>query len=129
MNELGVAAVVADPGNLQLHTCYEIAAAARLTLPTVAAMPSDSHPVAGLPWIGIFSDRIDHPRDFMPGSAWINDSGKAALLGQHVAMADAACLNSDSHRSTDRLPHPLIHQLETSARATHTYYFHRATST
>jgi hypothetical protein len=44
-------------------------------------MPSDSHPVAGLPRIGILSDRIDHARDFVPGRSRIDDSRNTTFLG------------------------------------------------
>ena len=48
-HELRVAAVVADTGNLQLHTCYEITPAARFAFPAVSAMPADSYPIADFP--------------------------------------------------------------------------------
>src|SRR5271165_4363726 len=88
-------------------------------------MPSDSHPVAGLPWIGSFSDSIDHPCDFVPWRSRIDDSGNSAFLSYHVAMTDAAGLNSDSHRSANGLRYRFIYQLKASTSAIHAYYFHQ----
>jgi hypothetical protein len=59
-------------------------------------MPSNSHSIPGFPWIGIRTYRIDHPRDFVPWRARIDDSWKDSLLGYDVAMTDAASLNPDS---------------------------------
>ena len=88
-------------------------------------MPSDAYTVADFPWIGSFTDRVDHARDLMPRRSRIGDSGHDAFLGYDVAMTDAAGLNFDSHGAADRLGHRLFGQAEISASAIHTHYFHR----
>src|SRR5215472_5781410 len=60
-----IAAVIADPRNLQFDAGHEIAAPARIASPTIPAKPSDSDSITGLPWLGIWPERIYYSGDLV----------------------------------------------------------------
>src|SRR5579883_199438 len=78
----------------------------------MSSVPSDTGAVAGLPWIAVPRDGVDHAGDFMPGRARINDTRITAVFGEAVAMADAAGLYFDSDRSGRRLGQGLFEQFK-----------------
>jgi hypothetical protein len=87
-------------------------------------MPSDTNPVADLPWIGVRPECIDDPGDLVAGGARIDHSRKRTVLGQSVAMADAARLNLDSGAAATRVGNGRFVGREISAGTIHDYFFH-----
>lgn len=62
---------------------------------TMAAMPADADPLAGLPAGHAFADLFDHADDFVAGHPRIRDAGKRAQFGQDVTVTDPASLDLD----------------------------------
>jgi hypothetical protein len=91
----------------------------------MSALPSDSNPIADFPRPSVFSKRIDHAGDLVPGGTWISDSRKEALFGYRVAMTNAAGLDFDSYLSGARIAYGLFAKLEISTSAFHTHRFHK----
>jgi hypothetical protein len=87
-----VAAVVADPGNLQVPTIDEVAAAAWVAFETVSTMPSDADTIAEFPIARAFADRVDYSGDFVSRRARIGDAWPRSLFRKKVAMAYSARL-------------------------------------
>ena len=93
---LGVAAVVADAGDLRLLAVEEEALAARVAHEAVAAVPADADAVARLPLRHLGAHRVDAPGDFVAGDARQREPGKRPPLHERVAVADAARLDLDA---------------------------------
>jgi hypothetical protein len=62
----------------------------------MAAVPSDSHALAGFPVSDVGSDGVDAAGDFVSGDAWILDARPMAFLYERVAVADAAGFDFNS---------------------------------
>ena len=109
---LAVAAVVGDAGDLAAHAGEELPAAAGVAIAAVAAVPADAHPLARLPSGDAGADRVDHPGHLMAGDARVLDSREEPLLGDRIAVADAAGLHPDPHRPGTRLRDRPLDDLE-----------------
>src|SRR5208283_436749 len=70
-----VTAIVADAGNLFGLAVNEITAAAGIAGETMAAVPSDSDALAGLPVGDVSADGVDAASDFVAGHAGILEAG------------------------------------------------------
>jgi hypothetical protein len=62
-------------------------------------VPADSHALTGRPTDDAGADGVDHADRFMPGHARILKARPQIPFDEHVAVADAACLDSDPHRA------------------------------
>ena len=73
----------------------EISAPARQTRAVLAAMPTDTDALSGLPFGNTGTKFIDYADDFVPWNAGILNAGPNAFFGEYVAMANAAGLHLD----------------------------------
>jgi hypothetical protein len=74
----------------------EVASAAGIAGEAMAAVPSDSHAMAGFPVGDVGADGVDAPGNFVAGNAWILNAGPMAFLYECVAVADAAGFDFNS---------------------------------
>src|SRR5262249_30151086 len=79
---LAVAAVLGESRDPAGHAGEELAAAAGVALPAVAAVPADADALAGLPAGDAGADRIDHPGHLVTGDAGILNSREGPLLDE-----------------------------------------------
>ena len=114
---LGIAAIVGDAGDLQIAAGDEIAAPARLAVAIVTAVPADADALADLPWTDFRANRIDGTGDLVAGHDREAYAGKEAVLGEHIAVADATSRHLDAHLPRSRLGNVAIDQLEGPAGA------------
>ena len=84
---------MSDGGNLLVAAVNKVAAAAGITSEIVAAVPSDSDALAGLPVGYVSADGVDAAGDFVSRNAGILKAGPLAFLGQRIAVADTAGFN------------------------------------
>src|SRR2546423_1694582 len=115
---IGVAAVVGDAGDLPPLAGEEVAAAARLTVPAVAAVPADADTLPLGPVRDARADRVNDSRDFMSRHARVLNARIAALFRQRVAVADAAGLDLDAHLSGNRLRDFALDEFKRAVRLT-----------
>ena len=85
-----IASVVNDARDLRALTDSEFSSPAGLADRAVASDPADADALADLPVRNSFAQRIDDAGDFVAGDARIDDPGEQALLGNHVAVTEAA---------------------------------------
>src|SRR5215469_16413736 len=90
----------------------------------MSAVPADSNPIADLPRIRAGTECLNHSRDLMTWRAWINDSREGAVLGQRIAVTDAAGLNLHPDTTSAGFGDWLLLQFESSARAAHISLLH-----
>jgi hypothetical protein len=93
--------------------------------PAISAVPPHAHPLAGLPSHGAGAKRIDHPGHLMSGYPRVLNSRVRPLLGEGIAVADAARLYPDPDRSGARLGYLPLNGLEGPVRAGDLYHAHR----
>ena len=110
---------------LHVLAADEVAAAARLAVAAVAAEPADADALAGLPALDALADRVDDAGDLVAGDEREGDAREAALLGEHVAVADAAGLDPDEDLAAAGLGHLALDQLEVAALLGHLHRSHR----
>ena len=99
---VGVAAVEGDPGDAHVLAGDQVPAAARLAVAAVAAEPADADALADLPALDALAERRDPAGDLVAGDDREGDARVGALLGQHVAVADAAGLDPDQRLAAAR---------------------------
>ena len=109
-----VAAVVADSGNLLELAENEMAAPAGIAGEAMSAMPADADALAGLPLRDVGANRVDASGNLMAGNARVLQSGKARLLYDGVAVADAAGFNLDPNLGAARLRNRTFDDFEVS---------------
>jgi hypothetical protein len=78
-------------------TGHEVAAAARITIATVSTVPADADPLTLYPALNLLSNFIDNSGNLMSRDARVLNPRPRSLLGQRVAVADAAGLDFDAH--------------------------------
>ena len=122
---LAVAAVIGDAGDLAAHAGEELPAAAVVAIAAVAAVPPDADPLARLPSGDAGADRVDHPGHLMAGDPRVLNSREEPLLGDRIAVADAAGLHLDPHRSGARLRDRPFNDLKGPIRAGDLHDTHR----
>ena len=109
---LGVAAVVGDAGDAQRDAVDEVPAPARVAAPADPAEPADPDALAGRPALDAVAHHVDHARDLVPGDAGVGDAGPVPLLGQRVAVADAARLHGHADLPAPGLGRLALDELE-----------------
>jgi hypothetical protein len=115
---------VGEGGDLLIFAVHEIAAAARLTGKIVAAMPSDSNALTGLPVGDIGAHSIDAARDFVSRNPRIFKAGEMAFLHQSIAVADAAGFNLYADLASARIRNISLYDLEITASLANLHSFH-----
>ena len=94
-----VTTIKTDAGHLVRFTSEQIPASARVTSPAVAAVPSDTDPLAGRPADDTFANGINCPGDFVARNARVLNSGPEAFLYERIAVTNAARRDFDSNSS------------------------------
>ena len=95
-----VAAVAGEAGNLPpFAASHEIAAAAGIAVAAMPAVPADSGALSHFPAEHARADGVDHAGDLVSWNARVSDAGARTFLGVLIAVADAAGLHLDAHRS------------------------------
>lgn len=110
--ELPIAAVIRDAGDLTAHAGEELSTATVIAIPAIAAIPADSHLLARLPSCDTGAERIDHPGHFMAGNPGVLKSWENPLFRDRIAVADAASLHLTPHQPGDWLRDGTFHDLE-----------------
>ena len=95
-HEIGVAAVVADPGDLRGFAGDEVAAPAGNAVAAVPAVPAHADAHAGFPLRHVRAHRVDDSNDLVAGYAGKFYARKCAHLGECIAVADTAGLHLDA---------------------------------
>src|SRR5881394_1701042 len=91
---LGVAAVRGHASHQRFGFAGKcVAAPAGIAIPAIAALPADADALARAPPGNSAADRIDAADHLMPGDARVLNVREQPLLGDAVAMADAAGLH------------------------------------
>jgi hypothetical protein len=78
----------------------------------VPAVPADADAIADLPRRHAIADRVDAPRDLVPGHARQLDAGIPAALRKHVGVADAARFDFHAHPARAGCRHLALDDLE-----------------
>src|SRR5208282_160513 len=120
----GVAAVVADSANLQVRAGPKIAAATRETRAILPAVPANADALAFFPCGDAGAHFIDHAGHFVSGDARVRDAGEKAVLGDHIAVTHAACLDVNPHLSRARLGNFALHDFEIRSCLRYLHRFH-----
>ena len=114
-HEIGVASVASETGNLPPFAArHKIAAAAGIAVAAMPAVPADSDALSDFPAENARADGVDHAGDFVSRNARVRDARPRTFLGVFIAVADAAGLHLDAHRSCDGLRDFALHQLKRS---------------
>src|SRR5581483_5446434 len=93
---VGIAAVAGEAGDkAKVQASKKFAAAAVVAIAAVAGVPADTDTVADIPALHARTDFIDNADDLVAGDARVLDAGVETVLGNGVAVADAAGLNFD----------------------------------
>jgi hypothetical protein len=111
---LAIAAVIGDTGDLTGHAGEEFSPAAVVATSTISTVPPNAHALARMPVDDAAPNRIDHSGHLMPGYPRVLNTGVSSLLGERIAVADAACLNPDPDRSGGPFP---VSDVQRSRRA------------
>jgi hypothetical protein len=102
----------------------EVATAAGIAREIVAAVPSDSHALAGLPVGNVGAGGVDAPRDFVSGDARILEPRPIAFLYEHIAVADATGFDFNADLLAGGLGDWAFYELEIAAGFGYLDYFH-----
>src|SRR5206468_2417278 len=100
-------------------------ASARVASPAVAAVPSDTDPLAASPPNRSRADGVNRTGNLMTRDARVLNAGPKALFDQRITMADAARRHFDPNRSRRRLGDRSFNNLKWSPRARNLRYSHR----
>src|SRR5438034_7868160 len=71
-----------------------------------------------------FAECLDHARNLVAGHERIRDAGIAPLLGQHIAVADAACVYAYERLTKTGPGNLALDQLELTAGLAHLHCSH-----
>jgi hypothetical protein len=105
-------------------TSEQIPASARVASPAVAAVPSDTDPLAASPSDHSRADGVNRTGNLMTRDARVLNAGPKALFDQRITMADAARRHFDPDRSRRRLGDRSFNNLKRSPRARNLCYSH-----
>src|SRR5207249_3274736 len=114
---LAVAAVVGDTGDLTGHAGKKLSTPAVVAMAAIAAVPPNAHALPRLPSGDAGAHRIDHAGHLMTWDPRVLNSRVRSLLGERIAVADAASLHPDPHRSGARPRYRPLNDLERPIRA------------
>src|SRR5438477_46254 len=92
------------------------AAPAGIAIPAIAAVPADADALTRAPPGNSAADRIDAADHLMPGDARVLNVREQPLLGDAVAMADAAGLHLDANLAGGGLRDFTLDQLQRAVR-------------
>jgi hypothetical protein len=81
---------------LEVSAAHEIATPARIALSTMAAMPTDAHPLAFLPRRDAGTNLVDYSGHFVARDTRVLQAGPMALFHKHIAMTDPTRLHFDA---------------------------------
>ena len=123
-HRLGIAAVVIDARDLQVATVDDVAAATRLAVAAMPAKPADADAGAHAPAHHVGADRVDDAGHFVPRHQRVLHPGKQPILGDHVAVADAASLDLDANLAALRLRQLALDQFQRAALMGHLHDAH-----
>src|SRR5579864_3131776 len=76
------------------------------------AMPAYTDALSYFPAGNSRADGIDHAGDFVSWNARVRDARPRTFLGVFIAVADAAGLHFDAHRTRNRFRNFAFHQLK-----------------
>ena len=107
---LGVPAVEIEACDFAVDAHRKIAAPALLAHETMSAMPAHANALTFLPFNDVVADRIDASADFMPRHTRILKPGPQTLFDEHIAVANAACLDFHANLPSARLRDVAFHQ-------------------
>src|SRR5262249_29542373 len=109
---LGIAAVVADAGELLALAVDEVPAPAGIAGHAVPAVVADTHPLALLPLGDVGAPLVDPPRDLVSRNAGERETGECPELHPGIGVADPARLDLDPDLARRRLWNLALDQLE-----------------
>jgi hypothetical protein len=121
---LGIAAIEANPSDLRGLAINKVAAPAGIALETVTAVPANADTLAWFPKRHLWADRVNAAGQFVPRDAWILNSGPMPFFYQHIAVADTASLDLNTHLPTAWLRDRTLNQLKISSRSAYLDSFH-----
>jgi hypothetical protein len=75
----------------------ELASPTGLAVVAVASMPAEADALTDFEEWNVGGDGVKDSGDFVTGDAGVGDAGKEAVLGEVVAVADAASLHPDAN--------------------------------
>ena len=107
-----------EPRDAQIPAADKAAAAARLTLAAVAAMPAHSDTLALLPDRWARSNLVNDAGHLVTRDARVFQPRPVAFLHKQVAMTDPARLHFDAHLVGPWRRHLLLDHFEGTARTT-----------
>src|SRR5262249_7035553 len=121
---LPISAVVAESGDLHVGAVHEVTTPAREAGPILTTVPADTDPLTSGPLGDTRARLVDHASDLVPGHARIHETRHAALLDQHIAVADSTRLHTNSHLLGTRLRNVSLDDLEVRASLGYPRHFH-----
>jgi hypothetical protein len=123
---LGIAAIEADPGDLRRLAINKVAAPAWIALETVTAVPTNADTLAWSPKRHVWADRVNATGYFVPRDAWVLNSRPMPFFYRHIAVANAAGLDLNTHLPAARLRYRALNHFEISSRSVYSDSFHFA---
>jgi hypothetical protein len=90
----------------------------------MATMPANSHPLPVFPLSDVGANRIDPPRDLMPGHSRVLQTREESFFSQYVAMTDSTGLNLYPHLCAPRFRHRPLDNFEVSTWLAYLHHFH-----
>src|SRR5579864_6066242 len=124
-HEIGITSVAGKACNLPPFAArHKIAAAAGIAVAAMPAVPPDSDALPYFPAENSRADGIDHAGDFVSWNARVRDARPRTFLGVFIAVADAAGLHFDAHRTRNEFWNFAFHQLKGSLGSRDLYGTH-----
>jgi hypothetical protein len=81
----------------------------------VSAVPADANALSFFPRGNAVADLINDAHDFVPGNAWIFNSGQHAFFREHIAVTHATGLNFNAHFASAGFGNLTFHDLKGTA--------------
>src|SRR5260370_9122779 len=123
-HEFLIAAIVADPANLDVCAVHDVSASARKTRAVLPTVPADSNPLAFLPFLHARAQFVDHAGYFVSGDARIRNAGEEALFRDHIAVTDSTGLLVNPPLSRARLRYFALYKFKARSHLWHLPFFH-----
>src|SRR5258708_27917099 len=109
---------------LGVREVHENSATTSETGAVLPAVPTDSNPLALLPFVHAGGEFIDHTGHFVSRNARVRNPRQKAFLRNHIAVTDSASLDADSHLPRAGLWNFALHNFEVRPRLRHLHRFH-----
>ena len=87
-------------------------------------MPTDSNPLASLPFLHAGADFVDHAGYFVSGHARIRHAGEEAFFRDYIAVTDSTGLHANPNLSRARLRCFTLYNLKVHSYFMHLHGFH-----